>query len=67
MPRGKVELTPSKKLTKAAELLGMDVVMLHTLLTVGQENVVNDEEIQKEYGTRFTDKVDAWNFLEGCV
>ena len=66
MPRGKVELTPAKKLAKAADMLGLSVVELFTILSLGKEATVNDEGVRADYGNLFVNKVGNWNFLEGC-
>jgi len=64
MARGIVVVTPAKQMAKAAELLGLDVKQLYTVLTVGAEAVSNDAEIKEEFGAAFVREIDAWDFLE---
>lgn len=65
MPKGvRSEMSPAKKLAKAAELLGLTVVQLHVLLSCGVEDIAQDADLQREMGTRFVESVANWKFLE---
>lgn len=59
MPKG--EMSDSKKLIRAAELLGTDAFTLTILLELGKEKALEDESIREEFGTRFIDKVEKYS------
>lgn len=66
MPRGKVELTPEKRLCKIAELLGLNVLDTTVLLQTGKENIGSEENVA-EFGNRLVSAVEKCEVLNAVT